>query len=281
MIVPDSSNTQTDIEGNTRPQCPPAKHWCFTHNNYTEEDIVEWKDLYRRREIEVLVFQTELSESGTKHLQGCLSYQTKARPFGLHSSNKIHYEKKRGSVLQMRRYCVKEEEVKPTPFIRFCRGWNPPEPIRTIDPTLWWQKDILRIVGERPDDRTIHWYWGEGGIGKTSMAKYLSVHCGAIPCSGKGADMRMGVCDYMEKHGQGPPIVVIPIPRSFSCEYLSYEGAETVKDGFFYSSKYKGGVCVYNPPHLIVLANEPPDTTKLSADRWHIVEITEFQETTS
>ncbi len=275
MIVPDSSKTQGDIEGNTRPQCPPAKHWCFTHNNYSDTDINEWKDIYKLEQIEVLVFQTELAESGTKHLQGCLSFQTKGRPFGLHSSKKIHYEKKRGSVLQMRRYCIKEEDTRPEPFIRFCRGWIPPEPIRTIEPTLGWQKDILRILEEPADDRTIHWYWGDGNIGKTSFAKYLSVHHGAIPCSGKGSDMRNGICDYMEKHGRGPPIVVIPIPKSFNHDYLSYEGIETVKDGYFYSGKYKGGICVYNPPHLVVLSNREPDVEELSQDRWHIVEITE------
>ncbi len=268
-----SSKENQKSEGNTRPQISPAKHWCFTHNNYTEEDIKEWKDIFRQGKLDALVFQTEVGELGTPHLQGCLSFKTKGRPKGLHSSKKPSFRKKKGTVIEMRRYCYKTETYDGKE--RVCLGWTPPEPIRTIDPILGWQKDILKIVEGPADDRTIIWAWGEGGIGKTSFAKYLSVHHGAVPCSGKGSDMRAGICDYIEKNGTGPRVVVVPIPKSFSCEYLSYEGLETIKDGYFYSSKYKGGVCIYNPPHLVVLSNEEPDVERLSPDRWKIMEITE------
>lgn len=271
QIVPHSSKA----EGNNRPQISPAKHWVFTQNNYTKEDIAEWKMISTGDKVEVLVFQTEVAPStGTPHLQGCLSFYTKGRPLNLHSSKGINYEKMKGTVQQMRRYCWKEEENKPEDYELFIHGCFKPEPIRTINPDADWMLDILSWVASTPDDRTIHWVWSkQGKLAKTSFAKYLSVHHGAIPVSGKGADMRNAIVEYEKKNGNTPRLLIVPIPRSFNTEYLSYEGLETCKDMYFYSGKFEGGVVVGNPPWVIVMANEPPDLTKCSADRWRVRQI--------
>ena len=275
-----SSNSSKGPEGgNTKPpqekkkQISPKKHWCFTHPNYTEEDIAMWKKKALDPNVELLVFQTEMAPStGLIHLQGTISFHDKVRPLNEISSKKVHWEPRKGNKQQSCLYCVKLEEVRPEPYLKFCHGWRAPEIIRTITPDRWWQQEIIKIVEEEPDDRTIHWYWSEaGGIGKTAMLKYLNVHYGAIPCSGKGADMRNAIRDYAETNGYTPKIIIVPIPRSFSVEYLSFEGIEQAKDMIFYSGKYEGGVVCGNPPHLIVLANVAPDESKMSADRWHVV----------
>lgn len=126
----------------------------------------------------------------------------------------------------------------------------------------------------RPDGRTINWIWSEAGnTGKTSFCKYLTVHHGAIPCAGKSADMFNSIIDYVEKNGDTPRIVLIPIPRSFNMEYLNYHATECILDSYFYSGKYKGGVVCGNSPHVIVFANEPPTLTKCSIDRWRVRQI--------
>ena len=124
-----------------------------------------------------------------------------------------------------------------------------------------------------PNDRTIYWYWGEGNLGKTSFCKYLTIHHEAIALGGKGADMRNGVVEYVKTNMITPELVLINIPRSFDTEYLSYEGIENIKDMYFYSGKYEGGMVCGNSPHLFVFANAPPDTRKLSNDRWEITHI--------
>jgi len=99
------------------------------------------------------------------------------------------------------------------------------------------------------------------------------VKYGAIALSGKGNDVRNGVVNYMKENGQTPELVVFPIPRSHNVDYVSYEALENIKDMYFYSGKYEGGMVCGNCPHLIVFANQPPDTFKCSMDRWKIVNI--------
>jgi len=39
------------------------------------------------------------------------------------------------------------------------------------------------------------------------------------------------------------------------------------------NTKFETGLKVFNPPHIVVLANFPPREEKLSADRWKIYKI--------
>ena len=56
---------------------------------------------------------------------------------------------------------------------------------------------------------------------------------------------------------------------------VSYNAIEQLKDGLVFSSKYEGGVKMFNPPHVIIFANWLPDVKTLSEDRWNIVNIGE------
>ena len=66
---------------------------------------------------------------------------------------------------------------------------------------------------------------------------------------GKSADMKNGVVEYQKNNTCLPEIVVLNIPRSFNSDYLSYTGIEEVKDMFFNSGKYEGGMIDGNSPH--------------------------------
>ena len=86
--------------------------------------------------------------------------------------------------------------------------------------------------------------------------------------------MKNGIIEYVKKHGDTPERIIIPIPKTFNLEFISYEGIEQVKDMYFYSGKYEGGVVCGNCPHIVIFANEPPaDTGKLASDRWVVTEI--------
>lgn len=151
------------------------------------------------------------------------------------------------------------------------------KPVKLIDPNYGWEKDILEIIKEEPDDRTIYWYWEpDGCAGKTQFCKYLIVKHNACLVHGKGNDVRNGVKNWAETNkGCTPELVIYPIPRCFGMEYLSYESLENIKDMCFYSGKYEGGTVVGNAPHLFVFANCEPDYEKMSGDRWKVIDISE------
>ena len=259
------ASSQTD----STKQCSPAINWCFTLNNWTEihySSIV----LLLEEHCNKYVVGKEIGESGTPHLQGFLQFKTKKRPKGLFKIPAIHWKKmyKDSTPLKNYNYCNKDGD-----FIS--KGFPKPLKLITEKDFFWWQKDIIERIKVEPDNRTIHWYWSQKGkMGKTQFCKYLSHKHNAACLHGKGADVRNGIIEYSEANeGILPELVVFPIVRSYNTDYLCYESLENIKDMYFYSGKYHGGMVNGNSPHLFVFSNEPPDKSKLSDDRWHIVEI--------
>ena len=59
------------------PQRSQAKHWCFTLNNYTEEDVVRLQAL--GGEVDYLIAGKEVGTNGTPHLQGLVSFSQRKR----------------------------------------------------------------------------------------------------------------------------------------------------------------------------------------------------------
>ncbi len=247
-------------------QISPAIRWCFTLNNYTEQESSSLVLTIRDRCKKAIVAK-EVGASGTPHLQGYIEFKTKSRPKSVFMFNRIHFEKAKGNAQQNYDYCSKDNDI--ILLIGF------PKPVNLISPDYAWEQEILSIITSMkgPDERKIYWYWGEGNVGKTSFCKYLIVRHKAIVIGGKGADMRNAIVDYNKTNGCCPELILINIPRSHDCDYLSYEGMENVKDMCFYSGKYEGGMVCGNPPHLFVFANEPPAEHKMSADRWVIRKI--------
>lgn len=215
------------------------------------------------------IFGEEYGKTGsTPHIQGAFILAAKMRADTL---QKAYF--KNGATLRKLKnwncafnYCRKEGHN----IISNCEI---PEEVHTISPDFKWEEDILEILKKNPDDRKIYWYWGDGGVGKTAFCKYLTMKHQAICVGGKGADMRNAIVEYKKTNGNTPKLILINIPKSHNAEYFSYEGMENIKDMYFYSGKYEGGMICGNPPHLFVFANVEPAYDMLSADRWVIKEI--------
>lgn len=255
--------------GNTKPPSsrPAAsKFWCFTWNNYPNDYLAQLAQILERSQ---WIMGEEVGESGTPHIQGYIEFPDKVRPLGYKGTPKqIHWEKARGTCAENVAYCSKEGKVNPHSTLK------PPRAIKFPVMDLWWELEIIDILANEPDDRTIHWYWSESGnMGKTTFTKYLAVKHNACILAGKGADVRNGALTWKKDKGAYPDVCVFPIPRSHNSEYISYEAIENVKDACFYSGKYEGGTVADACPHLIVFANSAPDETKMSDDRWHVVNI--------
>ncbi|AXH74914.1 MAG: putative viral replication protein [Cressdnaviricota sp.] len=259
-----SSNSSTGKFGNTI-QISPSKHWVFTLNHYTKENI---NLLCSDSSIDQLSMQEETGESGTPHLQGYIKFVTKKRPlsvFGKHF--KAHWEKCR-NVPSAIEYTQKAETRTGKQYVRGLRIVRPLKCLKESQ-LYEWQKEIVEMVSMEPNDRTIHWFWeGTGNVGKSALVRYLVIKHNALLVSGKGADIKF----LISQQRQPPDVIIYDIPRTAE-NYINYTALEEVKNGVFCSSKYESKMCVINPPHIICFANFEPNYDAVSYDRWQVKEI--------
>lgn len=146
------------------------------------------------------------------------------------------------------------------------------KPLKIIEKLYDWQQKVVDICKTDPDDRTVHWYWSkEGAKGKTSLIKYLIVNNNALVVGGRVQDICNSLNNYYEKHKIYPDVVCVNLARD--CKNMSYKGIEGIKDGLVVNTKYECTQHVFNPPHVFIFANIPPNFDMLSHDRWNVVNL--------
>ncbi len=219
-------------------------------------------------------FQEELSAEEFHHWQCCLGLKkktTKSKVIKLLShlggSPNISADFCNNPLEYIDNYVTKEDTRVSGPWSKGIKGIAN-EPVKTIkkEDFKMWQNAIHNQIQLDPDDRTIHWYYDiQGNTGKTSMAKYLVVHCGAFLFKGGSNDM----ANRIISSNTPPRVCVMNLSRTQE-QYVSYQTIEDLKDGLLCSGKYEGGQLAFNSPHVIIFANFRPDENKLSADRWDI-----------
>lgn len=233
-------------------------YWCFTFNNYEDSDMDLLDQLFRH-ECEWFVFQEEKGEEGTPHLQGTLKLKKRVRLSylkKLHGS--IHWEATK-AVKSSIVYCTKEA-TRNGKIISY--GIQVKRPVKVYEPRGW-QLEIIDIIKEEPDDRSIYWYWEpKGNLGKTQICKYLIKHKLAFLMDGLKKDMACAIKDHINELNA----IVINLCRSEGND-LSYSGLESIKDGLIFNTKYQSGGLIFNSPHVFVFANSPPQCGMLSKDR--------------
>lgn len=89
-----------------------GRYWCFTLNNYTEEELQDVRRIEESNEdVTYVCFGREVAESGTPHLQGYLEFKQKIRLGGvrrLRGMGRAHLELRRGTQDQAIDYCKKD-----------------------------------------------------------------------------------------------------------------------------------------------------------------------------
>lgn len=248
-------------------QAPLRKEHFFTWNNYTEEDIDGLLSFFNEHATKY-AFQEEIAPiKGTPHLQGMVCFPKEIRSTVWDPKSKGHYERLKKNDAN---YQLKERTRKPNG-----RQWTKgvPKPLKLITPDKWWQQEIIELINTEPDDRAVFWFWSEaGGIGKSQFAKYLvAKHNCLFFEEGKKSDIMHLIFEAPEDKLER---IIIDVPRD-NGNNVSYKAIESIKNGMIYSSKYEGGYKLFNAPHIIVFANEPPQEYRLSSDRWHIKNIDE------
>lgn len=258
-----SDMSQPEPEGNTessgkKPNNCQAYRWCFT---LACSDLSQLSQLFHSlsENCKKFQFQKERGKEGYLHWQGVFSLKVKhrlAETKNLLGWNDMHLEPCKswfGSLT----YTSKDDTRVEGP-------WTEKSVlVKTITELRPWQKKIEDECLTEPDDRHIHWFINpRGNIGKTVFAKYMAVRHGAtVLTNGKTADLAY-ICD-------SPTIVIFNLARSAE-DHFNYQALESIKDGMILSAKYESRMKLFNPPHVIVLANWGPDTEALSIDRWII-----------
>lgn len=255
-------------EGNTGPnpvQPPKRKYYTFTLFNYDDEVKIELN-----RQLGVLCDKYQYGEeicptTGRPHLQGFINLKKPRRITELKRVvNNPKFIPCNGSEADNLRYTSKDHIVTRYGF---------PKPIKIIEVLRPWQAEVEKLCFTEPDDRKVFWYWEPiGNVGKSAFIKYMVVKHNALVCQGgKHSDIINLVFNTdMDKSN----IVLFDIPRAHRGN-ISYSALECIKTGMVCNTKYETGVKVFNPPHIIVFANFPPENPEsLSEDKWMITELT-------
>ena len=140
-----------------------------------------------------------------------------------------------------------------------------------------WQQDLMTRI-DRPSLREIIWVVGAcGNEGKTWFQNYLEsfydyekVAC--LDLDGRSQDILHALS---KRPLELTDIFLFNISRDCHDRESSYRVLEMIKDGRALTTKYNSNVLRFKTQNVVmVFANAPPDPTRLSRDRWSVLQIT-------
>jgi len=275
--------------------------------------LEEWQAYIERKgdKIAYLVIGEEVGASGTPHLQGFLHLKEDPRKCGITfwkgeipSGQTAHFENAKGTDEQNLEYCKKDgpyiEVGAPTESVDLWTriletakvdlneaihidseigikhynqlktindDYNKPKMVAALPQLRPWQEEAVRKLQNQSERRILFVVDEEGGKGKSVLAKHLMTEEGAWACQGGKIN------DLMYAYDTSAKIVIFDMARCNNPDYYPWNFMENLKNGWFTSTKYKGGMKMFPAPKIIVFMNEQPPRNKLSADRYDVFTI--------
>lgn len=250
-----------------------TRSYCYTLNNYTDEDILSLSTVDCRYHI----YGKEVGECGTPHLQGFIYFHN-AKSFNtvrrLH--DRWHIEATRGTTQQAIEYCKKEGdwyEYGEEPISQKRKGEMEKErwvrartlamenKLEEIDADIFIrqygnlrkiQKDYMPDV-EDNDDVTGIWYYGAAGTGKSRTAR------------DKYPNAYLKMCNkWWDGYQDEVNVIIDDIDKNHAC--LGHH-LKIWADRYAFLAEIKGGAIKIRPKHIVVTS------------QYHINEIWDDQET--
>lgn len=233
------------------------RNFCFTKNNYTDEDIVK----IREYDYKYLIYGLEIGEEkGTPHLQGYCELRnptslTKLQPiFG-------HIEARRGTANEAADYCKKsgnfyeDGEISKqgsrndlNTIVEKIRNKIPITEIATEHPIefIKFHRGIEKLNEMNYTDRNtapkVYWFWGLAGTGKTKLAHEMS----------KDPYIKDGTM-WWNGYTQQDTIIIDDFDGKWPFRDLL-----RLLDRYKYQGQFKGGYIKINSPQIIITCEYPP-----------------------
>ena len=268
-IVPnDLGNSKTKSR-----QVSPSNGWCFTLNNYTDE---EYSSIVHLLETSIHYFYCigkEVGEEGTPHLQGYICLKDSKKKFRMTKFEELCI---RNGVKCMRCFRAKGDKFA---NLDYCsKGDNyttnilKPKQAKVYEDwsNYKWALKLIEVLKGEPDERKIYWVYGKQGRGKSAFMRYCVRYFNGIILNGSSSNMKNGVIEYHKATGVYPPLVLSNIPYDKDLSKITYSGYEDIKDMLFYSGKYEGGMVEGPQPHMIIFSNGLPETENV---KFEVIEI--------
>lgn len=178
-----------------------GRHWLFTLNNYTDDEVMALNGLYPERISYIVFGYEEAPDTATPHLQGYLSFHKGKKP-KLSAMKKInsraHWTIARGTPQQNRDYCTKDgkfEEQGELPMTqqqqqkeKWERAWDLAKQGRfeEMDPSIRFNhiktaEHIYKKYGDAPEVESLPatcgiWIYGPPNTGKSYSVRDAYPH---------------------------------------------------------------------------------------------------------
>lgn len=163
-----------------------SRSYCFTINNYTQEDINAVKAL---KSVQYLVYGFEVGEQGTQHIQGYVYFNNQVQFTSIKKKlPRAHIEKSKGNAQQNREYCIKQgnyvEEgeipqrqgarndiAEVREWVNQGKGMEEIVEVATSYQSLKCAEMLLKYKEVKRNFKPlVKWYYGATGTGKTKKA---------------------------------------------------------------------------------------------------------------
>jgi len=286
-----------------------AVNWCYTLNNYTLEEVEYLKTI----ECKYHVFQSEVGERGTPHIQGFIQLKKKKRFNQVKEliSQRAHIENMKGTALEASDYCEKEprgEIIFKTGKISMRAARNDLEEFKkkvkegkrglelVENYSAVYAKyprfchDYIRMINESKveiENLVPYNGWQQTlfeNLQQEPDSRKIIWYTDIVGNSGKSyfSTHYNSKSKYLVTGGKNADIfyafnyeeVIFFDLARMKQEYVPYDVMEAFKNGYFLSTKYEVRPVKFKVPHVVVFSNFLPNFAMLSEDRWDHREIT-------
>lgn len=128
-----------------------------------------------------------------------------------------------------------------------------------------WQRSALGHLATQDDRKICVYVDSAGGSGKSTLTRWLLRHFATYVCAGgKGADLQHA----FTKNDYEYAVFDMCRTSEDGTKYWPYAFAESLKNGYFCTTKYDSGMYEFNPPKVVWFVNQEPERDKWSADRY-------------